>query len=441
MKISGGASIVTLVSALALAGPVPARDVVQLKGAVAAEVATDWPHLFDLYKDIHSHPELGFQEHRTAARLAAEMRALGFTVTEGVGKTGVVAIFENGPGPMVMVRTELDALPMKELTGLPYASEARQMYRGGETWVAHSCGHDSHMAIWVGTAKALLSLRSKWSGTLMFIGQPAEEQVGGAKGMIDDGLFTRFGGKPTYAFALHVGPAAAGELFWKVGVISSTDDDLDITFEGRGGHGSRPDITIDPVLEAARFVVDVQSVISREKDPTAFGVVTVGGIKAGSAGNIIPASAVLTGTIRTYDDTVRLKILEGVRRTAAGVAEMAGAPAPKVELTLGDYAVVNDETLTLKTGRLLDEAFPGHSRQEFKPGTASEDFSEFVRAGVPATYFDLGALDPETIAGDVAKGVPVPANHSPYFAPQPEPTIKTGVEAMTLVVMNVMPPS
>jgi hippurate hydrolase len=422
------------------AGPAAALDVVKLKPAIAAEANADWPHLFELYKDIHSHPELGFQEHRTAARLAAEMRALGFTVTEGVGQTGIVAIYHNGPGPMVMVRTELDALPMKELTGLPYASEAKETYRGAETYVAHSCGHDTHMAIWVGTAKALVALKSKWSGTLMFVGQPAEEQVGGAKGMIDDGLFTRFGGKPNYAFALHVGPAPAGELYWKVGVISSTDDDLDITFLGRGGHGSRPDVTIDPVMEAAHFIVDVQSVISREKDPTAFGVVTVGGIKAGSAGNIIPASAVLTGTIRTYDDMVRLKILEGVRRTANGVAEMAGAPAPQVDLALGDYAVVNDETLTLKTGRLLDEAFPGHSHQELKPGTASEDFSEFVRAGVPATYFDLGAIDPAVIAADAAKGMMVPANHSPYFAPEPEPTIKTGVEAMTLVVMNVMGP-
>ncbi len=427
-------------AALALTGPAFALDVVKLKPAVAAEVNADWPHLLDLYKDIHSHPELGFQETRTAARLAAEMRALGFTVTEGVGRTGIVAIYHNGPGPMVMVRTELDALPMKELTGLPYASEAKQMYRGAETYVAHSCGHDAHMAIWVGTAKALLSLKSKWSGTLMFIGQPAEEQVGGAKGMIDDGLFTRFGGRPTYAFALHVGPAPAGEIFWKVGVISSTDDDLDITFLGRGGHGSRPDVTIDPVLMAARFIEDVQTVISREKDPTAFGVVTIGGVVAGSAGNIIPADAVLTGTIRTYDDGVRLKILDGVRRTANGVAEMAGAPPPKVELSLGDFAVVNDESLTLKTGRMLDEAFPDHSRQEFKPGTASEDFSEFVRAGAPATYFDLGALDPAVIAADKARGVPVPANHSPYFAPQPEPTIKTGVEAMTLVVMNVMGP-
>jgi hippurate hydrolase len=296
------------------------------------------------------------------------------------------------------------------------------------------------MAIWVGTAKALLSLKSKWSGTLMFVGQPAEEQVGGAKGMIDDGLFTRFGGKPDYAFALHVGPNPAGEISWKQGVISSTDDDLDITFNGRGGHGSRPDSTIDPVLEAAHFIVDVQTVISREKDPTAFGVVTVGGVQAGSACNIIPREAVLTGTIRTYDEDVRQKILDGVRRTAVGVAEMAGAPAPKVSLTLGDYAVVNDDALTLRTGKMLDAAFTGHSHQEFKAGTASEDFSEFVRAGVISTYFSLGALDPALIAADKAKGVPVPVNHSPYFAPQPEPTIKTGVEAMTLTVMNVMPP-
>jgi hippurate hydrolase len=424
---------------LAGGGPASALDVAAVKPAIVAEVNADYPRLDALYKDIHAHPELGFQEHRTAAKLAAEMRALGFTVTEGVGGTGVVALYRNGPGPLVLVRTELDALPMKERTGLPYASEAKAQWNGRETWVAHSCGHDSHMAIWTGTAKALLSLKSKWSGTLMFIGQPSEETVGGAKAMLADGLFTRFGGKPDYAFALHVSPAPAGEISFKAGAISSTSDSLEITFVGRGAHGSMPAQSIDPVLMAARFVEDVQTVISREKDPAAFGVVTVGAIEAGSAGNIIPDTAELKGTIRTYDDAVRQHIHDGVRRTAAGVAAISGAPAPKVEIVGGGRAVINDPALTARTAVVLEAAFGDHAHEDTKAGSASEDFSEFVNAGVPGVFLGLGGMDPAAIAAYRAKGEPVPTNHSPYFAPLPEPTIKAGVEAMTLTVMNVMP--
>jgi len=433
----GVAGLLTVVVA-GLASPARALDVAAVKPAIVAEVEADYPHLDALYKDIHTHPELGFQETRTAAKLAGEMRALGFAVTEGVGKTGVVAIYRNGPGPLVLVRTELDALPMQEKTGLPYASQAKAQWRGRETWVAHSCGHDAHMAIWVGTAKALLSQKSHWSGTLMFIGQPSEETVGGAKAMLADGLYSRFG-KPDYAFALHVGPAPAGEISYKLGVLTSTADTLDITFHGRGAHGSMPNAAIDPVLMAARFIEDVQTVISREKDPAAFGVVTVGAVEAGTAGNIIPDHAVLRGTIRTYDDDVRQKILEGVRRTAAGVAAISGAPAPDISIGDTAFAVVNDTALTNRTAAMLKQAFPGHVTEEFKPGAPSEDFSEFVRAGVPGTFLSLGSLDPALIAAYKARGEPVPVNHSPLFAPLPEPTIKTGVEAMTLTIMNAMP--
>jgi len=429
---------------LAIASPTSAQDakpldVQALVPVIIAEVDADYPHLFDLYKDIHAHPELGFQEHRTAAKLAAEMRALGFTVTEGVGGTGVVAIYSNGPGPLVLVRTELDALPMKERTGLPYASEAKATWKGTETYVAHSCGHDSHMAIWIGTAKALLDLKAKWSGTLMFIGQPAEEGDGGARAMLADGLYTRFGGKPDYAFALHVGPGPAGEISYRPGPVTSAADSLTITFLGRGAHGSMPNASIDPVLMAARFVVDVQSVISREKDPFAFGVVTVGAIQAGSAGNIIPERAELKGTIRSFDEGVRERMKDGVRRTAAAVAAMAGAPAPTVDFGDGAYTVMNDPALEGRTAVVLKAAFGDRAHEDPRPWTASEDFSEFVRAGVPGTYLSLGGLDPAMIAAAAVKGVPVPTNHSPYFAPIPEPTIKAGVEAMTLTVMNVMP--
>jgi hippurate hydrolase len=436
-------AMLALFSALAggvMATPAGAMDLAAVRPALLAEIDADYPRLDALYKDIHAHPELGFQEVRTAAKLAAEMRGLGFTVTEGVGGTGVVAIFRNGPGPLVLVRTELDALPMRERTGLPYASEAKAMWNGRETYVAHSCGHDAHMAIWTGTAKALVSLGAHWSGTLMFIGQPSEETVGGAKAMLADGLYTRFGGKPDYAFALHVWAGPAGEIGYRAGAISSNSDALEITFQGRGAHGSMPNLAIDPVVMAARFVEDVQTVISREKDPAAFGVVTVGGIQAGTVGNIIPDTAELKGTIRTYDDAVRQHIHEGVRRTAAGVAAISGAPAPKVVITAGGAAVINDAALTARTAAVLKAAFGDRVHEDPRPGTTSEDFSEFVNAGVPGTFLGLGALDPAVIAAAHAGGESAPGNHSPRFAPQPEPTIKAGVEAMALTVMNVMPP-
>lgn len=421
-------------------GAARALDASRIAPAIEAEVVADYPRLEALYRDIHTHPELGFQETRTAAKLAAEMRALGFTVTEGVGRTGVVAIYHNGPGPLVLVRTELDALPMKEQTGLPYASQAKAIWMGRETFVAHSCGHDSHMAIWTGAAKALLSLKSKWSGTLMFIGQPAEEGDGGAKAMLDDGLYSRFGGKPDYAFALHVGSGPAGEISYRAGPVTSAADRFTITFHGRGAHGSMPNQSIDPVLMAARFVEDVQSVISREKDPFAFGVVTVGAIQAGSAWNIIPDNAELRGTIRSYDPIVRERMIDGLRRAARGVAIMAGAPEPDVDIGGTGRSVINDPALTARTATVLRAAFGERAHEDPRPWTASEDFSEFVEAGVPGVYLSLGGLDPATIAAAKAKGVSPPTNHSPLFAPVPEPTIKAGVEAMTLTVMNVMPP-
>ena len=262
-------------------------DAISLKAAIEASVESDYPKLDALYKEIHAHPEIAFEEVKTAARLAAEMRALGFEVTEKVGKTGLVAIYRNGDGPTIMVRTELDALPMEEKTGLAYASHDKTIWNGRETFVAHSCGHDIHMASWVGTAKTLVGLKEQWHGTLMFIAQPAEETVSGAKAMLADGLFTRFK-KPDFGFALHDGPFSYGYVSYRVGIGSSNSDSLFIKFSGRGGHGAAPQKTIDPVMIAARFIVDVQSVISREKDPTEFGVVSIGAIHGGTAENIIP---------------------------------------------------------------------------------------------------------------------------------------------------------
>lgn len=409
-------------------------DVAKLKQTIETSFESDYPKLDALYKDIHAHPEIAFQEVKTAAKLAAEMRAIGFEVTEQVGKTGLVALYRNGNGPTIMVRTELDALPMEEKTGLPYASHDKQIWNGRETFVDHSCGHDIHMASWVGTAKTLVGLKDQWKGTLMFIAQPAEEEVAGAKAMIADGLFTRFP-KPDVGFALHDGAMAYGNIAYRVGIGSSTVNGLFVNFHGRGGHGSAPQNTIDPVMMAARFVVDVQSVISREKDPTEFGVVTVGAIHSGSAGNIIPDQAVVVGTIRSFKTQVRDKMLAGIERTAKAVAAMAGAPEPEINMDEGAKAVMNDPAVVEPAEKVLKAAF-GDKFFRTPPGTASEDYSEYVSAGVPSMFFNIGVYDPERVAAARNGGPPLPPNHSPQFAPVPQPTIRTGVTAMTLAVLS-----
>jgi len=425
------------VALLGSAGAANAADVAATRAAIDRGLDAQYAHIEALYTDIHSHPELGFQETRTAALLAGEMRKMGYEVTEHVGKTGIVAILKNGPGPVVMVRTELDALPMPEKTGLPYASTTKQMYKGAESPVAHSCGHDIHMSAWVAVAKTMLDMKDQWSGTLMFVGQPAEEGDGGAKAMLADGLFTRFG-KPDYGFALHVGPGPFGTVAFKPGVINSTSDGLAITFKGKGGHGSRPHVTIDPVMMAGHFIVDVQSVVSREKDASKFGVVTIGSVQAGNAGNVIPDTALLRGTIRSWDNDTRAKMLAGVERTAKAVAMMAGAPEPDITLSAGAKAVVNDAALSAREGAVLKAAFGDKARLMPEPGSASEDYSEFVMAGVPSFYFGIGGLDPQYLAKAAETHTPVPSNHSPEFAPVPEPSIRTGTAAMSLVLLDVL---
>ncbi|MDD3798059.1 MAG: amidohydrolase [Novosphingobium sp.] len=412
----------------------PAADLPEIREIVARDSA----RLVSLYKDLHAHPELAFQEKATAAKLAKQMRAAGFSVTEGVGGTGIVAVLSNGEGPSILVRTDMDALPMEELTGLPYASKATAVYNGKITPVAHSCGHDIHMASWVGAARILAAMKDKWSGTLVFVGQPAEEGVSGARAMLADGFVDRFG-RADYGFALHVSPAPVGTVLYRPGTMSSASDSLELTFHGRGGHGSAPAATIDPVLMAARFTVDVQSVISREKEPEAFGVVTIGAIQAGEAGNVIPDSATLRGTIRTQNDRVRDKILDGVTRTAKAVAAMAGAPEPTLAIKPGGKMVVNDPKLTARTAEVFKAAF-GAGAQPFPiVMSGSEDFSEFVLAGTPSVYFLIGGLDPQVFEA-ASKAGKLPINHSPEFAPDPEPAIATGSTAMALAVMNVARP-
>lgn len=424
--------------ALLIAGPVAAIEPKAAVQAVEASIARDWPKLDALYKDIHAHPELAFQEVRSAGILAKEMRTLGFTVTEGVGKTGVVAILKNGAGPTIMVRTEMDGLPMEEKSGLPYASRVQvETAAGGKSFVAESCGHDNHMAWWLGTARALVAMKSQWKGTLMFIAQPAEEVGQGAKAMIADGLFTKFP-KPDYAIAAHVGSGESGTVGVKDGAATSNSDTLEITFKGRGAHGSMPSASIDPIVMGAHFVSDVQSVISREREAASFGVVTVGSFQAGTVANIIPDTAQVKLSIRSFSPQVRAKLLDGVTRTAKGAAMMAGAPEPEILHPGENHAVMNDHDLAVKATDYLTKAGGDrvtYIRPELPGWSASEDFSAYVEAGVPSLFYSIGGYDADVIADYARKGQPVPTNHSPYFVPNHDKAIRTGVRTLTLTVL------
>ena len=433
---AGTGALACLLAASTLAQPVGVAE--RFGKDVDAQIERHYTSVESLYKDIHASPELAFEEVNTAKKLAKALRELGFEVTEGIGKTGVVGLLRNGAGPTIMVRTELDALPMEEKTGLSYASKVKTTYLGKETFVAHSCGHDLHMASWVGTAKTLVGLKDRWKGTLMFVAQPAEETLGGAKAMMVDGLFSRFG-KPNAAFALHTWPVAHGVVGFNSGPVTSNADSFEITFKGRGAHGSAPDKSIDPVMIASRFVVDVQSVISREKDPFEFGVFSIGSIQGGTSGNIIPDRVELRGTIRSYDPAVRAKMQDGIRRTAMAVAAMAGAPEPELKIASGGEAVQNNAALVNDVDAVLKSALGAAQVRRLPPITPSEDFSEYVNAGVPAMFFLVGVHDPKDVeASRQPGGKPLPGNHSPLFAPVPEPSIKTSVKAMSLAVLTAL---
>jgi hippurate hydrolase len=410
------------------------------RAEIDRRLATAYPTLDALYKDIHAHPELAMRETHTANVLANKIRALGFTVTEKVGGTGVVAIFRNGAGPTVMVRTELDALPMEEKSGLPFASRVQSVSDGKATFVAHTCGHDIHMVSWLGAAQALVGMKAKWHGTLMFIAQPAEETGRGAKAMIADGLFTRFP-KPDYGFAVHVWPSRAGAVYVKDGVSTSNSDTVQITFKGRGGHGAIPSAAIDPIVMGAHFVSDVQTVVSRQKDANTFGVVTVGSFQSGSVGNIIPDDATLKLSLRSFTPEVRILLLEGVTRTANAVASMALAPAPIIETHEGASSVVNDHELAVKATQVLTAAKGDkvYALPATAPGwSPSEDYSAFVEAGVPSLFYMVGAYDAKTIADYDARHEPLPTNHSPYFAPDPAVVIPTAVRTLALSALMVL---
>lgn len=407
-------------------------------------VANIYPSLEQLYQHLHAHPELSLQEQATAARLAQELRAAGAEVTTGVGGHGVVGVLRNGPGPTVMIRADMDALPIVERTGLPYASQVRTTDRDGkEVGVMHACGHDINMTCLVGTTRTLVQLRSHWSGTLLLVGQPAEEIGAGARAMLADGLFTRFP-KPDMALALHCdGRYPHGHVNYREGQMQAHVDSLDITVRGKGGHGAAPHMTIDPVLLASRIVVDLQTIVSREVNPLDSAVITVGSIHGGTRHNIIPAEVKLQLTVRTTHDELRQQVLAAIGRIVRATAQGARAPEPEIRHDPQAYtpALVNDPALTRRTLAALRATLGADRVHERPPSLGGEDFSQFVLAGIPGCYFFLGTAPPDHVAAARQGGRPLPNTHSDTYFPVPEPTLKTGVLSMSLAVLNLLPPA
>jgi len=418
---------------------------VDLRRRVETQIESVSTQLETLYKHFHAQPELSLHEEKTAARLGDEMEALGFKVTRHVGGQGIVATLSNGNGPTVLVRTDLDALPVAEQGDVPYASKVTTTDDKGNTvGVMHACGHDMHMTVFVGTARVLSSLKDQWHGTLVMIGQPAEERVQGARAMLADGLFTRFP-RPDFCLALHCAPdLPAGTVGATEGYALANVDSVDIVIRGVGGHGASPQKTKDPVVLAAQTVLALQTIVSRETDPTQPAVVTVGSIHGGTKYNIIPDEVRLQLTLRSYSDDVRNHTLEAIRRITRGLAQAAGLPEDRLPVvSVADEsasATYNDPELT----RRLDKTFRAWLGDEHtvktKPIMAAEDFSLFSRTEhkIPSCIFWLGVVDSAQFAEYQRGERALPALHSSSFRPVVHPTIKTGVEAMTAAVLELL---
>ncbi len=408
--------------------------------SASQEVAAVYPEAHSLYLDLHQNPELSSHETQTAAKLASRLRSLGYDVTEHFGGTGIVAILKNGPGPTVMLRTELDALPVEEKTGLAYASKVHAKDDAGrEVPVMHACGHDLHMASILGTGAIMAESKQTWHGTLMLIGQPAEETISGAKAMIADGLFKRFP-RPDVAVALHVmNLLPAGEVGITPGIFSTNADSVRITIYGKGGHGSAPHTAIDPIVIAARTILAFQTIASREVKPGEMAVVTVGYIRAGTKNNIIPDQAELGLTIRTFKSEIRKQILAAIARITKAEAEAAGAPRePLIEHDEATDAVYNDPVLAQRLRGPLEAALGRDTVFTEEPITASEDFSQFIEQGIPGFYFSLGGADPKKYAQAKAEGRTLPSNHSSLFAPDVEPALHAGIMAEVAVLRDLL---
>jgi hippurate hydrolase len=409
-------------------------------------ISQDMPELMNLYRDLHQHPELSMQETRSAGLLAAEARRLGFDVTTGVGGTGVVAVLRNGPGPVLLLRADMDALPVEEQTGLPFASRVRGTSLAGvESGVMHACGHDTHMTSWVGTARRLVAMREQWSGTLVMIAQPGEEIGRGAEAMLEDGLFTRFP-KPTHAIAFHDSASLpAGIIGYSVGPALANVDSVDVLVRGVGGHGAYPHTTRDPVVLASRIVTTLQTLVSRELDPLDSAVVTVGSFHAGTKHNIISDEARLQLTVRSFTPEIRRQLLDGIRRVVRGEAIAAGIPEdrmPEVTIRENEFtpATVNTEALTRSSAALFRAHFGAGRVQETRPVMGGEDFSRYLLAdpSIESLIFWVGGVPQarwDAANGDVSR---LPSLHSPFWAPEAETVIATATEAMVVAAMGVL---
>jgi hippurate hydrolase len=396
------------------------------------------PGLESIYKDVHSHPELSMQETRTAGIAAEHLRAAGYEVTAGVGKTGVVGLLRNGDGPVVMLRADMDALPVQEATGLPYASKVTATDSTGKTVpVMHACGHDMHVTWLIGATTLFAKSCDAWKGTLMPVFQPAEETAAGAQAMIDDGLFKRFP-KSSVVLGQHVMSMPAGVIAGRPGVTTSAGDSLQIRLFGRGAHGSMPEASIDPVVMAAATVMRLQTIVSREVAANEAVVVTIGALQAGTKENVIPDEAIIKLNVRTFDEGVRKRVLAAIERIVNAEAAASGAPK-KPEITpLDRYPLtMNDPDATKRAADAFRQYFPTDRVELTKPTPASEDFGSFGSEwGVPSVFWFIGGIDPDLYAKAKKEGKmgDIPTNHSPHFAPVIHPTLETGVQ--TLVVAS-----
>jgi hippurate hydrolase len=433
--------IASLIACLGLGAAAPA-----LASPIGDAVKADYDKTLQaLFLDFHKNPELSFVETRTARIMAQQLRAAGATVTEGVGGTGVVGVMKNGDGPVVLLRADMDGLPLKEASGLPYASTVRQKDVAGiEQPVMHACGHDVHITALVGTARRLAAMKDQWKGTVVFVVQPAEERVGGARKMLADGLYTRFP-KPDYAVAFHVSSEyPTGTIGAEPGITASSSDSVDIVIHGVGTHGASPHKGKDPIVMGAELVMALQTLVSREIAPLAPGVVTVGAFHSGFKHNIISDRAELQLTVRTDDEEVRKTLLDGIRRIAANVGRMNGLPEdrlPEVKVVESTPVTVNDKALAERVKPVFQRAFGDAAViTPVRTGMGAEDFAEFVQPslGVPGLYFWVGGTPPAAIEAAKKGGPPVPAHHSPLFRIDPEPSVRMGTEAMTLAALELL---
>ena len=427
-----GLALAAFVSLAALLSPGFAQaEAKGLPGPTAEQLAT----LQAIYEDLHANPELSMQEKRTAGIAAKWLKDQGFEVSENVGGTGVVGLLRNGDGPTVLLRADMDGLPMKENTGLPYASTKRgtDPASGRETAIAHSCGHDLHVTWLMGATQILAANKDKWRGTIMAVFQPGEEIGEGAKAMVDDGMVKRFP-KPVVTLGQHVLPFPAGQVRLASGPVLSRSDSLKVTLYGRGGHGSGPESTIDPVVMAAATVMRLQTIVSREVSMSDRAVISVGSMQAGSSANIIPDEAQLQLNVRTYDDAVRDKVLASIKRVVEGEAAISGASKPPLLTMLGQFPLtVNDEDATAKVAEALKQRLGAERVEPAASANASEDFTVFARAwDVPSVFWFVGGTDPKLYAEAERAGTlnTLPSNHSPEYAPVLTPTLRTGVETM-----------